>query len=229
MKSSRRRSSGTRQAFASQLSMATRSAPRAGLGSSAASRPPRARSRPRRPASSTASSAVGFALRASSGFFGTGSPRSQVTLPPAASIFSFAVFEKPCAETESAFDSSPTPSTLTSTETLRISRLRLERLRRHLVARLEALLEVAEVDRLAVGAERADRHRVRGRVAAQLREPHVDRHLAALEAGRHLVRPGAGLLALEAAARVAALARAEAAADRACAPCVAGPASANGG
>ena len=48
-----------------------------------------------------------------------------MTVPPAASIFSFAVFEKPCADTERAFDSSPTPSTLTSTETLRIRRFSL--------------------------------------------------------------------------------------------------------
>ena len=62
-------------------------------------------------------------------------------------------------------------------------------------------------------AERADRHRVLRRVAAQLAEPHVDRHLAALEAGAHLLRARARLLALDAAARVAALAGAEAAAD----------------
>ena len=46
-------------------------------------------------------------------------------MPPAASIFSFAVFENPCAEIERAFDSSPTPSTFTSTETFRISRFAL--------------------------------------------------------------------------------------------------------
>ena len=51
------------------------------------------------------------------------------------------------------------------------------------------------------------------RCSAELAEAHVDRHLAAFEPGRHLVRPGARLLALDAAARVAALARAEAAAD----------------
>ena len=42
---------------------------------------------------------------------------------------------------------------------------------------------------------------------------HVDRHLAALEAGGHLVRPGARLLALDPTPRVATLARAEASPD----------------
>ena len=90
--------------------------------------------------------------------------------------------------------------------------LRLQRLGRHLLARLEAL-EVADVHRLRVGAERADRHRVLRRVAAQLREAHRERHLAALEAGAHRVRARARLLALDPAAGVAALARAQAAAD----------------
>ena len=54
-------------------------------------------------------------------FFSTGSPRSQVTVPPAASIFSTADFEKPCAETDRVVVSSPRPSTLTSTESFRIN------------------------------------------------------------------------------------------------------------
>ena len=74
--------------------------------------------------SSAASSAAGFARRFF-GTFATGSPRSQVTDPPAASIFSRAVFEKPCAVTASAFVSSPTPRIFTSTETLRIRRFAL--------------------------------------------------------------------------------------------------------
>ena len=45
-----------------------------------------------------------------------------VTVPPAASIFSRADFEKPCAETESFFVSSPTPRIFTSTESLRSAR-----------------------------------------------------------------------------------------------------------
>src|SRR5262249_6007740 len=60
---------------------------------------------------------------------------------------------------------------------------------------------------------RSDRHRVRGRVAAELSCAHVDRHLATLEPCRHRMRPGAGLLALDPAARVAPLARAEAPTD----------------
>src|SRR5689334_17610546 len=73
--------------------------------------------------------------------------------------------------------------------------LLLQRLRRHLVARVEPRLEVAEVHRLRVRPERADRHRVRRGVAAQLRGAHVERHLAALEARAHRVRARARLLA----------------------------------
>ncbi len=51
-------------------------------------------------------------------FFSTGSPRSQFTLPPAASIFSTADFENPWAETESFFVSSPSPRIFTSTWSL---------------------------------------------------------------------------------------------------------------
>src|SRR5439155_23799054 len=87
-----------------------------------------------------------------------------------------------------------------------------ERLRRHLVAGLEPV-EIADVDGLRVGAERADRHRVLRRGTAQLAEPHVDLGLSALEACRHLVRARARLLALDAAAGVAALAGAEATPD----------------
>ena len=134
-------------------------------------------------------------------------------MPPAASIFSFADFEKPCAVTVSALVSSPEPRILTSIFVFLIRPGGDERVRRDLAAGLEAGLEVAEVDGLGGGAERPDRHRVGRRVAAQLREPHVDRHLAALEAGRHLVRAGARLLALDPAAGVAALAGAHAAAD----------------
>src|SRR5262249_61260393 len=79
--------------------------------------------------------------------------------------------------------------------------------------RLEPALEPGNVHGLAVRAERADRHRVGRRVAAELAEPHVDRGLTALEPGRHLVRPRARLLALDPATGIAPLARAEATAD----------------
>src|SRR5439155_5097217 len=70
-----------------------------------------------------------------------------------------------------------------------------------------------DVHALGIRAVRADRHRVlRGR-ARLLAQPHVDRHLPALEAGAHLVRAAAGLLALDTAARVTPLAGAQAAAD----------------
>src|SRR5262249_35060812 len=74
-------------------------------------------------------------------------------------------------------------------------------------------LEVANVDRVDAGTERADGQCVPRVLAALLAEAHVDRHLAALEPGPHLVRPRAGLLTLDPAARVATLARAQAAAD----------------
>src|SRR4029450_5379134 len=89
----------------------------------------------------------------------------------------------------------------------------LERLRGHLGARIEARLEVGDVHRLTVRPERPDRHRVRGRVPAKLAETHVDRHLAALEARRHLLRTGPRLLALDPAARVPTFAGTQAAAD----------------
>src|SRR5262245_16206269 len=87
----------------------------------------------------------------------------------------------------------------------------LQQLGRDLRVRVEAG-ERGDVDRLRVGAERADRHRVLRRGAALLAGSHVDGHLAALEAGAHLVRAGTRLLALDAAARIASLAGAETAA-----------------
>jgi hypothetical protein len=75
--------------------------------------------------------------------------------------------------------------------------LRLQRLRRDLLAGVEARLEVADVDRLRDRAERTDRHRVGRGVAAQLGRAHVERHLAALEARAHGVRARARLLALD--------------------------------
>src|SRR5262249_52682141 len=91
--------------------------------------------------------------------------------------------------------------------------LRLQRLRGDLLPGLEAKLEVAEIDRLRIRAERADRHCVGRRVTAQLGRAHVERHLAALEAGAHRVRARARLLTLDPAAGVPALSRAEAAPD----------------
>ena len=215
MKSRRRRSSGTRQAFASQLNM--REAPpdarvlvllRGALvrrrlarsGSSAAG------------SSSSASTAAGFALRVF-GFFSTGSPRSQVTVPPASSIFSLAVFEKPCAETESAFESSPTPSTLTSTETLRISRFALSvsgvtsspaSKRSSRSRRLTGWLYVRNGP---IGIASADvlPRSFPSRMSIGIWPPS--------KPAGSLCEPGAGLLALDPAAGVAAVARAHAAAD----------------
>src|SRR3954464_16052147 len=90
--------------------------------------------------------------------------------------------------------------------------LGLERLERHVGALVEARLEILEVDRLRVRAERLERHRLLPVRAAQLAHPHVDRHLAALEVGPAL-RARARARALLAAARGLAEARALAAAD----------------
>src|SRR6201999_3711574 len=73
--------------------------------------------------------------------------------------------------------------------------LGLQRLRGHLVARLEALLEVGEVDRLGLRAEVLEGHRLLHVRAAKLSHPHVDRVLPALVAGLFLgARARAGAL-----------------------------------
>jgi hypothetical protein len=64
--------------------------------------------------------------------------------------------------------------------------LGLQRFERHLVAGVEAALEILEVDRLRVRAEHLERHRLLHVRTAQLAHPHVNRHLAALEAGSRL-------------------------------------------
>ena len=133
-------------------------------------------------------------------------------MPPAASTFARALAEAPWTVIESFLVELADPEQLDVLAHRANQPLRLERLGRHLLAGLEAV-EIADVHGLRVGAERADRHRVPRRVAAQLGEAHRERHLAALEAGAHHVRAGARLLALDPAARVAALARADAAAD----------------
>src|SRR5207244_12555552 len=77
---------------------------------------------------------------------------------------------------------------------------------------LEAV-ERADVDGCSGRPEWPDRHRVLRRRAALFAQPHIDRHLAAFEPGAHLVGARAGLLALDAAAGVAALAGADATTD----------------
>src|SRR5829696_1665958 len=79
-------------------------------------------------------------------------------------------------------------------------------------ARVEARIQVGQVDRLGVRPEHLERHRHLLVRAAQLAHPHVDRRLAALEPGAVLgARAGAG--ALVAAAGRLAVARAVPAAD----------------
>src|SRR6185295_4492522 len=77
----------------------------------------------------------------------------------------------------------------------------------------EDAVEIAQVDGLRRRPERPDRHRVGRGVTAELRRAHVERHLAALETGRHLLRAGAGLLPLDPSAGITAFARAQATAD----------------
>src|SRR6266536_672784 len=86
--------------YASEPSVSERSAA-SGAASDAAS------------GSGASTSGAGF-FRCFGFFFSTGSPRSQLTVPPTASIFSRALFEKACAETVSFFLSSPLPRIFTS-------------------------------------------------------------------------------------------------------------------
>src|SRR6185436_6847702 len=90
--------------------------------------------------------------------------------------------------------------------------VRVQRLERDLGAGLEARLEIDQVDRLRVRPEGFERHRLLHVRAAQLAHPHVDRHLAALEA-RPVLRARARAVALLAAAGRLAGAGALAAAD----------------
>src|SRR5215210_6204918 len=85
-------------------------------------------------------------------------------------------------------------------------------LRGDLGAVVETRLEVADVDRLGLGAELLEGHRLLHVRAAQLAQAHVDRHLAALEAVADL-RARARARALLAATRGLPVARALAPAD----------------
>src|SRR6202011_4116319 len=78
----------------------------------------------------------------------------------------------------------------------------LHQLDRDLGARIEAALELGDVHRLGVRAERLEGHRLLHVGPAQLSHAHVDRHLAALEVGpalgtrartRALLAPARGL------------------------------------
>src|ERR1700679_1720093 len=60
--------------------------------------------------------------------------------------------------------------------------LAAHRLERDLTAGVEAVVEIADVDRLRVGTEGLERHRLLHVRAAQLSHAHVDRHLPSLEA-----------------------------------------------
>src|SRR5215208_87887 len=92
----------------------------------------------------------------------------------------------------------------------RAEALLLERVQRHVGALVEARLEVLQVDRLRVRAERLEGHRLLLVGAAQLAHAHVDGHLPALEA-RAVLRARARAVALLAAPGGLARARALAA------------------
>ena len=102
--------------------------------------------------------------------------------PPAASIFSLAAALKACAWTVELLRDLAAGEDLDRIRALREALL-LERRGVHLGAGVEALLEVAEVDRLRGGAEVLERHRLLYVRAAELSHPHVDRVLPALVAG----------------------------------------------
>ena len=117
-----------------------------------------------------------------------------------------------CAWTVSGLVTSPLARIFTGMP-LRVPRpLLAQRLERHLGALVEALLEVLEVDRLRVRAERLEGHRLLLVGPAQLAHAHVDGHLPALEA-RAVLRARARAVAVLAAPGGLAHARALAAAD----------------
>src|ERR671922_2707022 len=89
---------------------------------------------------------------------------------------------------------------------------RRERLGRNLGPVVEAV-EIADVERVSKRPEGADRHGVLRVGASLFTGPHVSRHLSALETRAHLVGSRARLLALDSATRVAALPRAQATAE----------------
>src|SRR3954447_25187877 len=87
-----------------------------------------------------------------------------------------------------------------------------QRVRRDVSAGLEARFQVGQVDRLGVRPERLERHRHLLVRTAQLAHPHVDRRLAALEAGA-VLGAGTRAVALVPATRRLAVPGAVAAAD----------------
>ena len=110
-----------------------------------------------------------------------GRAQTTVARPPAASIFSLAEAENAWALTWTATERSPWPRTLTGWP-LRTAPLATRSSTRDVAALGEQLAEPVEVDDLVLDAERVLE-------ALQLRQPHVHRHLAALEATR---APGSG-------------------------------------
>ena len=123
------------------------------------------------------------------------------TVPPAASIFWRAEAEKRCACTVSATPISPSPRILTGCLSVRRTRAASSASGVTSAPASKRAASGRDVHAVRVRAEGADRHGVLGVRAAQLRDLHVQRHLAADEPGPHHVRARAGLLALLTAAR----------------------------
>ena len=122
------------------------------------------------------------------------SGRSRTRLPPAFSIFSLADAENAWALTVNFLVSSPSPRILTRVERRGTRPAALQRREVDRAPAAKRSSSVAHVDREDLLAE--------GVLEAALREAALHRHLTALEAEARAVVAGAGLLALDALARL---------------------------
>ena len=184
----RRECGGGRAAFGSASAAAS------AAGSALPRQEPRLRRRLVRGTRRAGASVTSFTLRSS----------VSVTLPPAASIFAFALAEKRSASTVSATLISPSPRIFTGMRSRLDDAGRAQALRRHARAGGEPA-QLLDVDRLVLDAEAVVE-------AAQARERADERVLATLEADTE-VAAATGLLALDTAAGVGAVTAGVTAAD----------------
>ena len=138
--------------------------------------------------------------------------QSSSALPPAASILATALCENSAARTVSATPMSPPPRILMGVRVFLTMPFSTSASGVTSSPAAKARGQAADVDRHRVRAERADGHALLHVRAAQLAEPHVERHLTALVARAHAAA-GAGVVALVALAGGLALAGALAAAE----------------
>jgi len=131
-------------------------------------------------------------------------------VPPAARIFSAAFSEKRVSAHGQCHCDLAAAQDLDGRAGVLDDALGDERLGSDFGSGLEGVGQPADVDRHAVRAKRPDRHALLGVGPAQLAEPHVERHLAALVAGPYAAA-GPGVEALVATAGGLALAAALAA------------------